>query len=80
MRWHRKEGKAHARPATIAGKAQEVRKLVTKGLSKSAIAKQLNIGRTWPVPNSPVTSRRLRRGTVSDWQMEGRFCPNCPLQ
>ena len=34
----------------------------------------------WPVPNSPVTSRRLRRGTVSDWQMEGRFCPNCPLQ
>jgi putative DNA-invertase from lambdoid prophage Rac len=42
----RKDGKPHARPATIAGKAQEVRNLVAKGISKSAIAKQLNIGRT----------------------------------
>ncbi len=42
----RKDGKPHGRPATIAGKAQEVRKLVTKGLNNSAIAKQLNIGRT----------------------------------
>ena len=42
----RKDGKPHGRPATIAGKAQEVRNLVAKGISKSAIAKQLNIGRT----------------------------------
>ena len=42
----RKDGKPHGRPATVAGKAPEVRRLVKKGLSKSAIAKQLNIGRT----------------------------------
>jgi DNA invertase Pin-like site-specific DNA recombinase len=42
----RKEGRPHGRPARIAGKAQEIRDLARKGLSKSAIAKQLNIGRT----------------------------------
>jgi putative DNA-invertase from lambdoid prophage Rac len=42
----RKDGKPHGRPVTIAGKAQEVRRLVAKGISKAAVAKQLNIGRT----------------------------------
>jgi DNA invertase Pin-like site-specific DNA recombinase len=42
----RKEGRPHGRPAKIVGKAQEIRDLARKGLSKSAIAKQLNIGRT----------------------------------
>jgi putative DNA-invertase from lambdoid prophage Rac len=42
----RKEGRPHGRPAKIAGKAQEIRDLARKGLSKSAIAKQLNIGRS----------------------------------
>ena len=36
----------HGRPAKIIGKTQEIRDLARKGLSKSAIAKQLNIGRT----------------------------------
>jgi putative DNA-invertase from lambdoid prophage Rac len=42
----RKEGRPHGRPAKIIGKTQEIRDLARKGLSKSAIAKQLNIGRT----------------------------------
>jgi putative DNA-invertase from lambdoid prophage Rac len=42
----RKEGRPHGRPTKIAGKTQEIRNLARKGLSKSAIAKQLNIGRT----------------------------------
>lgn len=42
----RKEGRPHGRPATIIGKTQEIRDLARKGMSKSAIAKQLNIGRT----------------------------------
>ena len=35
-----------SRPAKIVGKTQEIRDLACKGLSKSAIAEQLNIGRT----------------------------------
>ena len=42
----RKEGRPHGRPAKIIGKTQEIRDLARKGLSKSAIAKQLNVGRT----------------------------------
>ena len=42
----RKEGRPHGRPATVAGKLREMKKLARKGLSKSAIAKQLNVGRT----------------------------------
>ena len=42
----RKEGRPHGRPVEIIGKTQEIRDLARKGLSKSAIAKQLNIGRT----------------------------------
>ena len=42
----RKDGRPHGRPATVAKKVQEMKKLAKKGLSKSAIAKQLNVGRT----------------------------------
>jgi DNA invertase Pin-like site-specific DNA recombinase len=42
----RKEGRPHGRPAKIAAKTQEIRDLARKGLCKSAIAKQLSIGRT----------------------------------
>ena len=42
----RKDGRPHGRPATITKKAQEIQDLARKGLSKSAIAKKLNIGRT----------------------------------
>jgi DNA invertase Pin-like site-specific DNA recombinase len=42
----RKEGRPHGRPATIADKAVEIRELARQGLSKSAIAKQLKVGRT----------------------------------
>ena len=42
----RKEGRPHGRPATITGKAQEIRRLAREGLSKSAIANRLKIGRT----------------------------------
>ena len=42
----RKDGRSHGRPAKIAGKKQEIQDLARRGLSKSAIAKQLNIGRT----------------------------------
>lgn len=42
----RKEGRPHGRPAKIVGKTQEIRDLARNGLSKSAIAKRLNIGRT----------------------------------
>ena len=41
----RKDGRPHG-PRQIVGKSQEIRDLARKGLSKSAIAKQLNIGRT----------------------------------
>ena len=42
----RKDGRPHGRPARIVGKSQEIRDLARQGLSKSAIAKQLNVGRT----------------------------------
>jgi DNA invertase Pin-like site-specific DNA recombinase len=42
----RKDGRAHGRPVTVARKLQEMKKLAKKGLSKSAIAKELNVGRT----------------------------------
>jgi DNA invertase Pin-like site-specific DNA recombinase len=42
----RKDGRPHGRPATVAKKAQEMKKLAKNGLSKSTIAKQLNVGRT----------------------------------
>jgi len=42
----RKEGRPHGGPAKIVGKTEEIQELARKGLSKSAIAKQLNIGRT----------------------------------
>jgi putative DNA-invertase from lambdoid prophage Rac len=42
----RKEGRPRGRPAKIVGKTQEIRDLARNGLSKSAITKQLNIGRT----------------------------------
>jgi DNA invertase Pin-like site-specific DNA recombinase len=42
----RKEGHPHGRPAKIAGKSTEIRDLAQNGLSKSAIAKRLKIGRT----------------------------------
>ena len=42
----RKEGRPHGRPATIADKAPEIRGLARQGLSKSAIAKRLKVGRT----------------------------------
>jgi putative DNA-invertase from lambdoid prophage Rac len=42
----RKDGRPQGRPVTVAGKAQEIKKLAGKGLSKSAIARKLNIGRT----------------------------------
>jgi len=42
----RKEGRPHGRPVKIAAMTQEIRDLARKGLSKSAIAKQLDIGRT----------------------------------
>jgi DNA invertase Pin-like site-specific DNA recombinase len=41
-----KEGRSHGRPATIAGKTQEIHELARKGLTKSAIARELTIGRT----------------------------------
>jgi DNA invertase Pin-like site-specific DNA recombinase len=42
----RKDGRPHGRPQTVAKKAFQIRKLAKKGLSKSAIARQLNVGRT----------------------------------
>jgi len=42
----RKDGRPHGRPVTVGRKAQEIKKLTKRGLSKSAIARKLNIGRT----------------------------------
>ena len=42
----RKEGRPHGRPMTAGRKTFEIRKLAKKGLSQSAIARQLRIGRT----------------------------------
>jgi putative DNA-invertase from lambdoid prophage Rac len=42
----RKDGRPHGRPQTVARKVLQIRKLARKGLSKSAIARQLNVGRT----------------------------------
>jgi DNA invertase Pin-like site-specific DNA recombinase len=42
----RKEGKPHGRPPSAAHKKKQVRKMITAGLSKSAIARRLAIGRT----------------------------------
>jgi putative DNA-invertase from lambdoid prophage Rac len=51
----RKDGRPHGRPVTVGRKAQEIKKLAGKGLSRSAIARKLNIGRT--------SVRRLLAGT-----------------
>lgn len=42
----RKLGKPHGRPKTVAYQADKIKRLFSKGLSKSEIAKKLNIGRT----------------------------------
>jgi len=42
----RKDGRPYGRPTTAGRKVNEMMKLAKKGLSKSAIAKQLNVGRT----------------------------------
>jgi putative DNA-invertase from lambdoid prophage Rac len=42
----REQGKPHGRPATAAKQATEVKRLFKSGLSKSAIARHLKIGRT----------------------------------
>ncbi len=42
----RSKGKPHGRPKTAVLKADEVKNLFAKGLSKSEIARRLNIGRT----------------------------------
>lgn len=42
----RKQGKPHGRPRSATIKSEQVKQLSAKGLSKSAIARKLNIGRT----------------------------------
>ena len=42
----RSRGTRHGRPPTVAHQAEEVRQLYAEGLSKSAIARRLGIGRT----------------------------------
>jgi len=42
----REQGKPHGRPPSAAMQAAEVKRLFKKGMSKSAIARQLKIGRT----------------------------------
>ncbi len=42
----RSKGKAHGRPKTASNKKEEIRRLFSKGLSKSEIARRLKIGRT----------------------------------
>ena len=42
----RGNGKAHGRPATAATQAAQVKHLFKKGMSKSEIARRLQIGRT----------------------------------
>jgi putative DNA-invertase from lambdoid prophage Rac len=42
----RKLGKAYGRPITVANRTAEIKSLFKKGLSKSKIAKYLNISRT----------------------------------
>ncbi len=42
----RRRGTRHGRPPTVAHQAEEVRQLYAEGLSKSAIARRLGIGRT----------------------------------
>lgn len=42
----KKQGKPHGRPLSAAKKLEEIQELYAQGMSKSKIAKQLNIGRT----------------------------------
>ena len=42
----RKDGRPHGRPRTIAKHESKIRKLFSQGMSKSEIARRLNIGRT----------------------------------
>jgi len=42
----RRKGKPHGRPVTVGKKVNQVKHLYRKGLSKSEIARQLNMGRT----------------------------------
>jgi hypothetical protein len=51
-----------------------------RGLDRLRAAAEGAVLAYGPVPNSRVTSRHLRRGTMSDLPTEGYFPPNCPLQ
>ena len=42
----RKEGRSHGRPQTAARKTNQIRTMAKKGMSQSAIARELKIGRT----------------------------------
>ena len=42
----RKEGRPHGRPRTVDRHEKEVKKMFSRGISKSEIARRLNIGRT----------------------------------
>jgi putative DNA-invertase from lambdoid prophage Rac len=42
----RKDGRPHGRPVTVGRKIKQIKSLARKGLSQSAIARQLKIGRT----------------------------------
>jgi putative DNA-invertase from lambdoid prophage Rac len=42
----RKLGKPHGRPITVVDKADKIKQLFSKGLSKAEIARKLGIGRT----------------------------------
>jgi putative DNA-invertase from lambdoid prophage Rac len=42
----RQRGKQHGRPPTVAHHAEDVQNLYAKGMSKSAIARELGISRT----------------------------------
>jgi putative DNA-invertase from lambdoid prophage Rac len=66
----RQNGKRLGRPATAAVYADEIRKLHRIGVSKSAIARQLRIGRTsvrrlLAHYSAPVASRRITSDSIN---------------
>jgi putative DNA-invertase from lambdoid prophage Rac len=74
----RRRGTRHGRPPTVAHQAEVVRQLYAEGLSKSAIARRLGIGRTSVrrfLPSTAVRRAGRRRMISSGQRIKGSRSP-----
>jgi len=69
----RRRGTRHGRPPTVAHQGEAVRQLAADGLSKSAIARQLGIGRT--SVRRLLDAAAVRRSSGPGWSAKSGAVP-----